>query len=69
LSVGVIFTIEALVMIWSSRYGKLRARDRLVSGLRLKGQETVLDIGSGRGLLLIGAARRLPAGRAVGLDL
>ena len=56
-------------MVWSSRYGKLRARDRLLDGLGLTGRETVLDVGCGRGLLLIGAARRLPQGRAVGLDL
>jgi ubiquinone/menaquinone biosynthesis C-methylase UbiE len=65
----VIFTIEGLLMIWSSRYGKLRARDRLLDGLRLTGQENLLDVGCGRGLLLIGAARRLPNGRAVGVDL
>ena len=66
---GAIFTIEGLLMIWSSRYGKLRARDRLLDGLRLTGQENLLDVGCGRGLLLIGAARRLPNGRAVGVDL
>jgi ubiquinone/menaquinone biosynthesis C-methylase UbiE len=66
---GVIFLIEGLLMIWSSRYGKLRARDRLLDGLGLTGQENLLDVGCGRGLLLIGAARRLPNGRAVGVDL
>ena len=66
---GVIFTIDGLLMIWSSRYGKLRARDRLLDGLGLTGQEKLLDVGCGRGLLLIGAARRLPNGRAVGVDL
>src|SRR6516162_10670607 len=66
---GLIFTIEGLLMIWSSRYGKLRARDRLLDGLGLSGQENLLDVGCGRGLLLIGAARRLPHGRAVGVDL
>jgi ubiquinone/menaquinone biosynthesis C-methylase UbiE len=66
---GVIFTIEGLLMIWSSRYGKLRARDRLLDGLGLTGQENLLDVGCGRGLLLIGAARRLPNGRAVGVDV
>jgi SAM-dependent methyltransferase len=66
---GVIFTIEGFLMIWSSRYGKLRARDRLLDGLGLTGQEKVLDVGCGRGLFLIGAARRLPNGRAVGVDL
>jgi SAM-dependent methyltransferase len=66
---GVIFTIEGLLMIWSSRYGKLRARDRLLDTLGLTGQEHLLDVGCGRGLLLIGAACRLPNGRAVGVDL
>ena len=66
---GAIFTLEGLLMIWSSRYGKLRARDRLLDGLGLAGQENLLDVGCGRGLLLIGAARRLPNGRAVGVDL
>src|SRR5262249_38523750 len=33
------------------------------------GDETVLDIGCGRGLLLIGAAQRLTGGRAVGVDI
>jgi ubiquinone/menaquinone biosynthesis C-methylase UbiE len=65
----VIFTIEGLLMIWCSRYGKLRARDRLLDGLGLTGHENLLDVGCGRGLLLIGAARRLPKGRAVGVDL
>ena len=34
---GLIFTIEGLLMIWSSRYGKLRARDGLLDGLGLTG--------------------------------
>lgn len=68
-TVGAVFAIEGLYMVWSSRYGKRRARDRLLDMLALTGGETVLDVGCGRGLLLIGAARRLPTGRAVGLDL
>ena len=35
----------------------------------MAGTEAVLDLGCGRGLLLIGAARRLTSGRATGLDL
>lgn len=58
-----------LLMILSSRYGKLRARDDLLDRLRLRGDETVLDVGCGHGLLLIGAAKRLPRGRALGIDL
>jgi len=66
---GVIFFIEGLLMIFSSKIGKLKARDRLLDNLHLSGNETVLDVGCGRGLLLIGGARRLPNGKALGLDL
>jgi ubiquinone/menaquinone biosynthesis C-methylase UbiE len=59
----------ASVMVWGSRVGKLRLRDRVLDGLALRGDETVLDVGCGHGLLLIGAAKRVPRGRAVGIDL
>src|ERR1051325_1431404 len=66
---GFVFFVEGLLMILSSGFGKLKARDRLLDNLALKGNETVLDVGCGRGLLLIGAAKRLPSGKAMGLDL
>jgi 2-polyprenyl-3-methyl-5-hydroxy-6-metoxy-1,4-benzoquinol methylase len=56
-------------MIWDSKVGKLWSRDRLLDGLALRGDETVLDVGCGRGLLLIGAARRLTTGKAVDVDI
>lgn len=62
-------SIVASVMVWGSRVGKLRLRDRILDGLALRGDERVLDVGCGRGLLLIGAARRLPKGKASGIDL
>lgn len=61
--------LTALLMVLSSRVGKLRFRDRLLDGLGLAGGERVLDVGCGRGLLLVGAAHRLAKGKAVGLDL
>jgi arsenite methyltransferase len=69
LSIAISFLASGCLMILSSRYGKLRARDRLLDGLRLSGNERVLDVGCGHGLLLIGAARRVPRGSAVGIDL
>lgn len=63
------FLATSAAMVHSSRRGKLIERDRLLDGLALRGDETVLDVGCGRGLLLIGAARRLDAGRAVGIDI
>jgi arsenite methyltransferase len=56
-------------MVWDSKVGKLWSRDRLLDGLHLRGDETVLDVGCGRGLLLIGAAKRLTTGKAVGVDI
>ena len=41
----------------------------MLDGLNLRGDETVLDLGCGRGLLLIGAAKRVPRGHAIGIDL
>ncbi len=61
--------ILASLMFASSRFGKLRARDRILARLKLRGDEAVLDVGCGHGLLLIAAAKLLPRGRAVGIDL
>jgi arsenite methyltransferase len=55
--------------IHSSREGKLRLRDQLLDSLALTGAERVLDVGCGRGLLAIGAAKRLKTGRVIGVDI
>jgi SAM-dependent methyltransferase len=59
----------AAFMVWSSKVGKVRGRERLLDLLPWAGGETVLDVGCGRGLMLVGAAKRLPAGKAVGVDI
>jgi arsenite methyltransferase len=56
-------------MVYSSRALKLRERDRMLGSIPWRGDEQVLDVGCGRGLLLIGAARRLSTGKAVGIDV
>jgi arsenite methyltransferase len=66
---GLVAAAQAGLMVRSSRSGKLHERDRLLDQLPWRGDEQVLDVGCGRGLLLVGAAKRLTTGRAVGLDL
>jgi arsenite methyltransferase len=58
-----------LFMLWSSKTGKLKMRDQLLDALELKGDEKLLDAGCGRGLMLIGAAKRLKSGKATGIDI
>jgi SAM-dependent methyltransferase len=68
-AIGVVYLLVAAVMMWSSRVGKLGIRDRLLDSIALSGEEKVLDVGCGRGLLLIGAAKRLTSGRVTGVDI
>lgn len=61
--------LEALTMMFYSKVGKFRHRDRMLARVKWSGHEQVLDVGTGRGLLLIGAAKKLTSGRAVGIDI
>ena len=67
--IGVMLLSLAGAQILISKVGKLRERDRLLDSIPWRGDETVLDVGCGRGLLLVGAAKRLRTGRAVGIDI
>lgn len=67
--IAVSFAISASAMLWYSKAGKLRARERLLDLIPWRGDERVLDVGCGRGLMLIGAARRLSTGNATGVDI
>src|SRR5207248_9652552 len=59
----------AVWMLWDSKIGKVRERERLLDNVAWRGDERVLDVGCGRGLMLVGAAKRLTTGRAVGVDI
>ncbi len=56
-------------IILSSKVIKPAKCRQMVDLARLNGTEEVLDIGCGRGMLLIEAARRLTAGKATGIDI
>jgi SAM-dependent methyltransferase len=69
LVVALNFLLNAAVMVWYSKVAKLRRREGFLDLVPWRGDEAVLDVGCGRGLLLVGAARRLTSGKAVGVDL
>jgi arsenite methyltransferase len=59
----------AVSYIYATRSGKFRVWDEILDELQLRGDETVLDLGCGRGAVLLAAAKRLPRGCAIGVDL
>lgn len=61
--------ILILLMAYYAKVEKFRLRDRMLNMMSWRGDEHVLDIGTGRGLLMIGAAKRLTTGRCVGIDI
>jgi cyclopropane fatty-acyl-phospholipid synthase-like methyltransferase len=54
---------------YASQRGKFVVWSKLLDELKLKGNEQILDLGCGRGAVLLLAAQRLTSGRAVGMDL
>ena len=66
---SLLFTVLTVKFIYYVNAGKLRLRDRLLSMVDWQGNETVLDIGTGRGLLMIGAAKKLTSAKCIGIDI
>ena len=56
-------------MLLYAKVGKFRHRDRILRLIDWKGDELVLDIGTGLGLLMNGAAKQLTSGKAIGIDI
>jgi len=55
--------------LYSTRRGKFEVWAELLDELDLRGDEHILDIGCGRGAVLLLAAKCVPDGRAVGADI
>jgi ubiquinone/menaquinone biosynthesis C-methylase UbiE len=61
--------LMAAMMVFGSKVLKVRLRERLLDEIPWRGDERVLDVGCGRGLMLTGVAKRLTSGSVVGVDL
>jgi SAM-dependent methyltransferase len=66
---GLWLFLNAGVFVHTTRAGKFAVWAELLDRLDLKGDERLLDVGCGRGAVLLMAAQRLPRGRAVGVDV
>jgi len=66
---GIILLLMSVLMLYTSKISKLKQRKIVVSLGELNGDEQILDIGCGRGLILIEAAKQLTSGKAIGLDI
>src|SRR5262249_5754826 len=66
---AVVLLAEAALMVWGSRVAKPRLCARLLDAMPWRGDEQVLDVGCGRGVMMITAAKRLTTGTAHGVDI
>jgi arsenite methyltransferase len=66
---GISMLVAAAWMLASSLWIKTMVMRALLGERRWRGDETVLDVGCGRGLVAIEAARRVPRGTVHGIDL
>jgi ubiquinone/menaquinone biosynthesis C-methylase UbiE len=66
---GCYFALSAASYAYTTLYGKVVVWRRELERLALTGDEHVLDLGCGRGLVLVLVARLVPRGSATGIDL
>jgi ubiquinone/menaquinone biosynthesis C-methylase UbiE len=66
---GVFFAANATSFYYTTRRGKFLVWEDILNELEIRGDERVLDMGCGRGAVLVAVARRLKTGRVAGVDL
>lgn len=66
---GVLTTLGWALARYIIPGNRVKVARRIISNLSLNGSERILDVGSGRGLYAIEAAKQLSSGRVIGIDL
>ena len=66
---AIICLLMAFWMIASSKWLKQKVARAMLDSRDWRGDESVLDIGCGRGLVAVAAARRVPRGKVTGVDI
>ena len=69
LSGGAYVGLFALLKRYTNLERRLKARDKFLDEIPWQGNETVLDVGCGNGILIMGAAKRLTTGKGIGIDI
>jgi arsenite methyltransferase len=63
------FLLSAASYLYTTRAGKFSVWAEILTDVHLRGDERALDLGCGRGAVLLIAAQLLPQGKAVGVDI
>lgn len=66
---GAVLALMTAFFLHTTLRGKFLVWDRVLDELGMRGDDRLLDIGCGRGAVLLLAAQRLPRGKAVGIDI
>lgn len=71
-ALGAVLVVDLAIVgtfLYATRVGKHRVWAEVLDSLSWRGDELGLDMGCGRGAVLIALARRLPRGHVTGLDI
>jgi len=66
---GLYASISSSVKKFTNLESRLKARDKFLSEIPFRGDETVLDVGCGNGILILSAAKHLTTGKGIGIDI
>jgi arsenite methyltransferase len=66
---AILFLFTAASYVYTTRWGKFQVWADILLRLGLRGDEYIIDLGCGRGAVLLMVASLLPKGKATGIDV